>query len=230
MEVDAGLAAAARTALTTAVAASGGTARGGATPTVITGDATFGWPPSAPYDRIIATYAVHTVPYAWVRQTAPGGIIVLPWVAGLCNGVLIRLTVHDGGTAAEGRVIGDSAFMWDRNQRPDRDVMATVRNQSRAGASRTALDPRRVLGDENMAFTAGVLVPHTRYSVGHGPDGEFALWLADTTTGSWAGVDYAPDAPDYPVDQYGPRSLWNEVTTAYAWWRENGSRNVPATA
>ncbi|MEU9017455.1 hypothetical protein [Actinomadura sp. NPDC048394] len=30
---------------------------------------------------MIATAAAHTVPYAWVEQTKPGGLIVVPWAA-----------------------------------------------------------------------------------------------------------------------------------------------------
>ncbi|MEV8403469.1 methyltransferase domain-containing protein [Streptomyces niveus] len=198
----------------------------GYAPTVITGDGGQGCAARAPYDRVIATYALHTVPYALVEQTAPGGVIVLPWGTGLYNGVLLRLTAGEDGTAS-GPVIGDSAFMWNRHEAPERDVMATVRKQAQpratATATHTSLDPRDVFGDENAAFTAGVLVPDCRYTVGHGPDGEFTLWLADHTTGSWASVDYVPDATEFDTHQHGPRRLWSEVESAYAWWQSAGS-------
>lgn len=196
----------------------------GYAPTVITGDGAMGCPARAPYDRVIATYALHTVSYALVEQSAPGGVIVLPWGTGLYNGVLLRLTVGGDGTAS-GPVIGDSAFMWNRHEAPERDVMATVRKQDRprATATRTSLDPRNVFGDENAAFTAGVLVPDCRYTVGHGPDGEFTVWLADHTTGSWACVDYVPDATEFDTRRHGPRRLWSEVERAYDWWRSAGS-------
>ncbi|MFE2639082.1 methyltransferase domain-containing protein [Streptomyces scopuliridis] len=194
----------------------------GYAPTVISGDGGLGCPAYAPYDRVIVTCALHTVPYPLVEQTAPGGAIVLPWGTGLYNGVLLRLTAAGDGTAG-GPVIGDSAFMWNRGETPHRDVMATVKEQDRAAATRTCLDPRLVLGDENAAFTAGILVPDCRYSVGHGPDGEFTLWLADHATGSWASVDYVPDAAEHDSRHYGPRKLWDEVEAAYAWWQSAGS-------
>ncbi|MEV6319496.1 methyltransferase domain-containing protein [Streptomyces sp. NPDC051776] len=37
-----------------------------------------GWPQSAPYDRVMATYAVEAVPWTWAEQTRPGGRIVTP--------------------------------------------------------------------------------------------------------------------------------------------------------
>lgn len=152
---------------------------------------------------------------------------MLPWGTGLYNGVLLRLTVGEDGTAS-GPVVGDSAFMWNRRETPERDVMATVRHQDgdQAADTRTGLDPRDVFGDENAAFTTGALVPNSRYTVGHGPDGEFTVWLADHTTGSWACVDYVPGATErdeYDCRQHGPRRLWSEVETAYAWWRNAGS-------
>ncbi|WP_051764445.1 methyltransferase domain-containing protein [Streptomyces sp. NRRL F-5135] len=198
----------------------------GHSPTVVTGDGTLGCPDRAPFDRVISTCALHAVPYALVEQTVPGGLIVLPWGTGLYNGVLLRLTVADDGTrTAGGPVVGDCAFMWNRYETPERDVMATVRRTSpdRATATRTALDPRLVFGDEDATFTAGVLVPGCRYSVGHGPDGAFTLWLADHATGSWASVDYVPGADEFTARQSGPRGLWGEVEAAYAWGREHGA-------
>ncbi|MFI1105862.1 hypothetical protein [Streptomyces melanogenes] len=66
-------------------------------------------------------------------------------------------------------------------------------------------------------------MPGCRYSVGHGPDGEFALWLADHHTTSWAGIDYAPGATAFDVVQYGPRHLWDEAEAALRWWEEAGA-------
>jgi protein-L-isoaspartate(D-aspartate) O-methyltransferase len=45
---------------------------------VICADGREGWPPAAPYDRIIATAAIESIPPAWRRQLNDGGIIVAP--------------------------------------------------------------------------------------------------------------------------------------------------------
>ncbi|MET8012547.1 hypothetical protein ABZU86_12415 [Streptomyces sp. NPDC005271] len=180
-----------------------------------------GWPANAPYDRVIATCAVYDVPRAWIEQTAPGGLIVLPWGTVLRNGVLLRLTVEYGsdGAVACGPVVGDSAFMWMRAQAPERDVMAVI--QGEADNGRTRLNPS-FLGDDDAWFAAGVLVPGCQWVVGHGPDGEWTLWPADSTSASWASVDYEPDATEYEVQQHGPRLLWNELEAAHAWWVRAG--------
>ncbi|GLZ05175.1 hypothetical protein Acsp03_26410 [Actinomadura sp. NBRC 104412] len=67
---------------------------------VITGDGEAGAPAHAPFDRVIITAAAHTVPYAWVEQTRPGGLIVVPWAPTIHpDGALAILTVGDDGTA-----------------------------------------------------------------------------------------------------------------------------------
>jgi len=45
----------------------------------VTGDGALGYPPRAPYDRVLSTASVQQVPYAWVAQTRPGGRVVTPW-------------------------------------------------------------------------------------------------------------------------------------------------------
>jgi protein-L-isoaspartate(D-aspartate) O-methyltransferase len=45
---------------------------------VAEGDGGLGWPPDAPYDRIIATVGAWDITPAWIGQLAPGGRLVLP--------------------------------------------------------------------------------------------------------------------------------------------------------
>lgn len=196
-------------------------------PTVATADGEHGWAPGAPYDRVIATCAVHHVPYAWVEQAAPGAVIVLPWGTNLRNGVLLRLTVEatPDGLSASGRVVDDSAFMWMRAQAPaHRDVMATVHaNPGEEVISATRLHPRDAFGDDDALHAIGVMVDG-RSTVGYDPRDptEWTLWLADAATGSWASVDVAPGTDAYEVTQRGPRRLWAEVEHAYQWWTAAG--------
>ncbi|MGH3924892.1 MAG: methyltransferase domain-containing protein, partial [Pseudonocardiaceae bacterium] len=72
----------------------------------VTGDGAVGYPPGAPYDRVIATASVHRIPYPWVAQTRPGGRILLPW-ANSYTGMLVSLTVDEHGNA-HGGIVGDS--------------------------------------------------------------------------------------------------------------------------
>lgn len=46
--------------------------------TTIIGDGWLGWPPKAPYDRIIVTAAAPEAPEALIEQLAPGGRMIIP--------------------------------------------------------------------------------------------------------------------------------------------------------
>ncbi|WEO97386.1 methyltransferase domain-containing protein [Streptomyces sp. FXJ1.172] len=73
-------------------------------PAVVTGDGARGVPERAPFDRIIATCALPTVPRAWLAQCRPGARILTP----LATGVL-ALTVRDP-EHAEGRFLPTAAY------------------------------------------------------------------------------------------------------------------------
>ncbi len=73
-------------------------------PTVVTGDGARGVPERAPYERIIATCTLHSIPQAWLAQCAPGGRILTPLATGL-----VRLRVDDA-EHAEGRFLHTSAY------------------------------------------------------------------------------------------------------------------------
>ncbi|MFC6931072.1 methyltransferase domain-containing protein [Actinomadura yumaensis] len=124
MEIDAALAEHARTALD----------RAGYPVHVVTGDGAEGYAAGAPYDRVVVTASVHTVPYAWIEQTKPGGILVVPWAFTFHpDGPLAKLTVRNDGTA-EGRFIGPGFYMPVRDQRVRQAVLHETRERwSKAG-------------------------------------------------------------------------------------------------
>ncbi|WP_329522084.1 rRNA adenine N-6-methyltransferase family protein [Spirillospora sp. NBC_01491] len=124
VEVDPSLAGHARRALD----------RAGYPVTVVTGDGMLGHPDHAPYDRIIVTAAVREVPYAWVEQARPGGVILVPWVATFHpDEPLARLEVGPDGTA-EGRFGGPGWFMPLRSQRlKQRTIRATDERWAASG-------------------------------------------------------------------------------------------------
>ncbi|MFC5183685.1 methyltransferase domain-containing protein [Actinomadura harenae] len=117
---------------------------------VVIGDGTAGCPRRAPFDRLIATAAVRQVPYTWVEQVRPGGLIVVPWTLTVHpEGVYSVLTVRPDGTAM-GRFVAPAAFMPLRDQRVSQDEI----RQSRAAWEQA--------GSPSLA----------RYSVTVTPDGQ----------------------------------------------------------
>ena len=197
--------------------------RAGFQPTVVTGDGAGGYQPDAPYDRVIATYAVRRVPYAWLAQCRPGAVIVTPWGTPYDNHGLLRLVVGSDGTAS-GRLAGSVNFMWDRRQRPADGLIRDIAlDEHEPARSTTRTDPRDVL-NQHAAFTIGLRVPDCRERTVHAPDasGRFTRWLLATDRGSWAAVSHQPGQTSWEVEQYGPRRLWDEVEAAYAWWTNTG--------
>ncbi|MEU4284669.1 MULTISPECIES: hypothetical protein [Nocardiopsis] len=77
-----------------------------------------GYAEDAPYDAVIATWAVVEVPRAWTGQPRSGGVVVTPRAptAGLPGGAMARLVVSEEG-CAQGRFAGDAGFMTSRDQR-----------------------------------------------------------------------------------------------------------------
>jgi hypothetical protein len=187
---------------------------------VVTGDGAAGYPGSAPYDRIIATASIRPgeLPYPWVTQIRPGGIILTPWGPDYHNGVLARLTVAEDGTAS-GRLSGNLAFMRLRAQQ---DTLCPL-DQGETGEAvetTTSLWVYEVVGEFSGALTVGLLVPHCHKIVEDDPDDAYhhLVRVHDPITGSWATVDVHRGSTAHPVRQHGPRRLWDEIERAHAWW------------
>jgi protein-L-isoaspartate(D-aspartate) O-methyltransferase len=99
---------------------------------VIIGEGIDGYAPNAPYDRIIVTAAVHEIPYSWIEQVRPSGLLVVPWAITFHpDAPLAVLTVGRDGTA-EGRFVAPSGFMPIRSQRVSQ---ATIRKVDEAWIS-----------------------------------------------------------------------------------------------
>jgi protein-L-isoaspartate(D-aspartate) O-methyltransferase len=73
-------------------------------PVVVTGDGARGVPERAPFDRIIATCTLPSIPSAWLAQCRPGARILTPLGTGL-----VALTVSDA-EHAEGRFLHSPAY------------------------------------------------------------------------------------------------------------------------
>ncbi|WP_405964262.1 methyltransferase domain-containing protein [Streptomyces sp. NBC_00723] len=116
-------------------------------PTVVTGDGARGVPERAPFDRIIATCTLASVPRAWLTQCAPGALILAPLATGL-----IALTVRDAGHA-EGHFLETPAYFVPLrgSERPEPEQVALAGVPHRARES----DTFRFL----LALTRGTLDP-----------------------------------------------------------------------
>ncbi|MEU6351122.1 methyltransferase domain-containing protein [Streptomyces sp. NPDC047072] len=153
-------------------------------PTVVTGDGARGVPERAPFDRIIATCALPSVPRAWLAQCRPGARVLTP----LANG-LISLTVDDHGRA-EGRFLPTPAYFV-----PLRGTALPPAQPRQLGGI-----PRRARENELFRFllslTHGSLEPQEAYALwereGQPRRERYGITLAGES--EWAWLD-SPEGP-----------------------------------
>ncbi|GAA1990308.1 methyltransferase domain-containing protein [Nocardiopsis rhodophaea] len=189
--------------------------RSGHSPHLRVGDGADGWPEAALFDRVHVTCGMREIPYTWVEQTRPGGVIVAPWAPAQALGHKLVLTVT--GDTAIGRLGGRAGFMMMRGQRHG---YPTPVGDRRASAGR--VDPMRIscagpgLEMAVAAFMPGVAVN----GLGSGDD---RVGLRHPATGSYALAVRSDDGVKARVSEHGPRSLWVEFEAAYLKWLSWGS-------
>jgi protein-L-isoaspartate(D-aspartate) O-methyltransferase len=128
-------------------------AAAGYRPIVVTGDGARGVPERAPFDRIIATCALPSIPHAWLAQCRPGARILTPLATGL-----VALTVGDA-RHAEGHFLHTPAYF------------VPLRGGARHEADPAHLGgvPRRAREQELfrflLALTRGSLDPQEAYAL-----------------------------------------------------------------
>lgn len=197
--------------------------------TVIVGDGAAGYPPRAPFDRILSTASCQRVPYPWVAQTRSGGRIVTPWKNGYV-GALLALTVDEA--SASGRIVGPSWFMGLRDQRISRTRFSeVVLDDDQPIETTTDIHPYYVAWHYDAQLAIGLQVPdcehqHRPYCDCEKCGGKGVLWLLDSSSRSWASLTYTDpdiDEGEFAVRQFGPRTLWDEVEAVYRWWVDAGS-------
>ncbi|MCM1950535.1 ATP-grasp peptide maturase system methyltransferase [Streptomyces sp. G2] len=189
----------------------------------VTGDGLLGHPYRAPYDRVIATCAVHRIPYAWIRQTRPGGIVLgtvgsWPWGTGLA-----RLAVGDDG-AAEGSIVGRSSFMQARAQAVAPVAGDLSARTAYADSERPALMSPTVLEEWMPAFLAQLAAPGAQFVRAMDGDGSPLLYLFDPEKESFA--EFLADGESWTVRQGGPVALWDDVERSLVAWQDAGAPGI----
>lgn len=204
VEIDPALAARARDTLA---------ARGHGQVTVITGEGLDGWPPHSPYDRVIATCSVHTVPWAWITQTKIGGRLVVPVTNTYFPLGLVVLTRTTDGAA--GKVVAPASFMSARAQRRPR--RQSMNYDAPVKVSRTNLHPYWWAGEPHAATAIGQRVNGITVTWDATGPGTGTALLRAYRDHSWATVEVGDTQP-FTVEQAGPRRLYSEIRSAYRWW------------
>lgn len=203
IEVDPNLAERAATSLETA----------GYTPHLVVGDGLAGHKPLAPYDRLIATCAVRTLPYPWLRQVRPGGKILVTFSGWQFGYGLALLTVTDPGEASGRFLPGWTSFMIARpHDRPPRQNPTLLPGDERP----TRIDPTTV-----TTWTGTWVAQLAAPSAERITAGDQQI-LVDHATGSQARTQ--PDGHGgWTVTQRGPLRLWDQVEDAVESWQAAGA-------
>ncbi|MFJ3902222.1 ATP-grasp peptide maturase system methyltransferase [Streptomyces sp. NPDC090025] len=189
----------------------------------VTGDGLLGHPYRAPYDRVIATCAVRRIPYAWIRQTRPGGVVLgtvgsWPWGTGLA-----KLAVGEDGTA-EGSIIGRSSFMQARAQAVAPVAGDLSARTAYADSERHVLVSPLVLEEWMPAFLAQLAAPGAQFVRATNGDGSPLRYLFDPERESFA--EFLVDGENWTVRQGGPVALWDDVERSLVAWQDAGTPEI----
>jgi len=192
-------------------------------PHLVAGDGTLGIAGAAPYDRIIATCAVPTIPPAWISQLAPDGLIVAD-VRGEIASSLVTLRKTDDQTV-QGRFLSSPGnFMWLRakagNPLRDGGTYGSTWTIDDTRQRMTHLDPAG-LDDPNLRFVLQQLAPDIQAMYRTDSDGTDVIRIR-ADDGCWAEVAFNGDNGRHPVTEVGTRSIWATAEHAARWWREHG--------
>ncbi|WP_328691295.1 protein-L-isoaspartate(D-aspartate) O-methyltransferase [Streptomyces caniferus] len=193
---------------------------------VVHGDGFQGYQDGAPYDRVIATCGLRAVPFAWVEQCRPGGVIVAPWGTDYSHAdAVARLVVAPDGASASGRFTGPVEFMKLRAQRfAPRPHSEYVTGSVADGVeSSTTITEAEFVGEQfgPERFAMGLRVPQCSYVVADKHDGARPVWFYSLSDRSWACVLFR-DGDTARVWQSGPRQMWAEAQAAFQWWVGHG--------
>lgn len=197
----------------------------GYNPTLIVGDGGRGYETDAPYDQLIATYSVLTIPAAWLDQVRPGGVIITSLYRDLDVGLMARLIVNGDGTA-HGRLLPDSAYFMPTRTHTQAESNALIQAASKQPSQtiRTS-DLPSLISDEatGWAALAGlILLDVVRLDIFR-DDGPIQ-WLVHPD-GSWAYYQ----AGNRQVEQGGPHRLWDKLEAIYDRWQEIGQPTCDRT-
>ncbi|MGH4021057.1 MAG: methyltransferase domain-containing protein, partial [Pseudonocardiaceae bacterium] len=193
-------------------------------PHLVTGDGAAGVSERAPYDSIIATCAVPTIPSAWITQVIEGGAILAD-VRGEVSGalMLLRKTSPD---AVTGRVLARSGtFMWLRarvdNPLRDGGRYPTIFDLDGAESRLTDINPQ-LIDDQDFRFVWQRHAPRLR-SVWWDSRDDAAVLKLRADDAAWAEVTAAEAEPgQYAITQGGPHAIWDDVERAAAVWNSLG--------
>lgn len=196
-------------------------ARIGYRPTLVAADGAHGFPEHAPYDRVIATCSVPTVPWPWIEQTREDGLILADVTPGPLAGnlALLRRT-RDGAEGRFDRTYGNFMAMRRPGEAYDSARSHRTRDRSTAHSRTSRLKLIQPWENSVLWFLANFRLPRGISFGRCGPD----TTTPPTTTflaaadGSWCEIEDPPGDEMRRVWEGGPHQLWRAVEDAHDTW------------
>ncbi|MFD7706625.1 hypothetical protein [Streptomyces sp. NPDC059786] len=164
---------------------------------------------------------VRGIPWAWVRETEPGGLIVATLRGWLRSLGLVRLTVEDGRHATGRFIAADPAFMMARQQEAPRNFGMLPGDD--AGKVRETPHGPGLLRMPDSGFVAQLAMPNARTFDMTADDGTVQTYVLDAANDSFAVLSRDGAGTGWKVREGGPVSLWAEVEHFLALWHAAGS-------
>lgn len=200
----------------------------GLRPTLVTADGAAGLPEHDPYDRIIVTCSVPTVPWAWAEQLTPAGKVLVDLKIATEAGNLVML--HRFPDRLEGHFTTRWASFMTMRHHPDQapKTRQTMAEQARQRTTTTPPNPwysHRVVW--LLAQLQG-LPPEVQIGMQLDPDTrQPTASLVTTSDGSWAAVSLTSHDSGHNVVEGGPVALWEHVERAHQVWLDHDRPDWP---
>ncbi|MET7499561.1 methyltransferase domain-containing protein [Streptomyces microflavus] len=189
-------------------------AEAGYEPRVVLADGAYGHADLAPYNRIIATCRINSVPPAWVHQLVDGSGTDAGQIVAPLGNALVRIH-RTGPLQAEGRFLPGGAYFMPLRRSPV-DGVPAKRPDLPTGEGRGTDVPASVLADNAYRFLLSIVEPDLYW--------QFDL---DEDTKPTAVRVWSPDGAiaslhaDGTVNEAGSRSLWSRLEEAHRIFTEH---------
>jgi protein-L-isoaspartate O-methyltransferase len=195
----------------------------GFSPTLSARDGAEGLPENAPYDRIIATCAVSSIPSSWIHQLSPGGMIVADVRAEFASAITV-LTKQSNGALVGPLLPIAGNFMWLRDavDSPLRTGMSHSAEFRFDGDSRDSSIHSTTFNDPDFRLFANFAVPDVSSISRLRSDHKNVIYIRSNDQ-SWAALSPSGENQTATVRQGGTRRIWDEIESAAQYWQDLGS-------
>ncbi|MCD0453710.1 ATP-grasp peptide maturase system methyltransferase [Actinocorallia sp. API 0066] len=183
-------------------------------------DGLYGYPPFAPYDRIVAACSVRTIPAAWLAQAKPGGKILTTLSGWLYGSGRVLLTVGEDGTAEGALLPGTISFMPARGHLPPWCGSPHRWARLLDGSPRAARHgPGRISATDEESFF-GRFLAQLAVPTATSAEIDGTVYLLDPVDRAVAAL--TPEEGGWVVREGGPVRLWSRIERALGAWDDAG--------